>query len=361
MYDVARLDGGAGSVTHTEVVTEMIQIDWELLFRYCGGECTAEERVRFERWLAGDPRHRAFFDAVVQGAVRSVDPIMDAGDVERVPALHVPRHRSWRPATVLGPASRGQPFRAAVLVAAAAVVALSGIWLVARGNQPPERPTVRTLATRPGERAELRFADGSRIVLAPASRIRYVVSRESRVREVTLQGEALFDVVHDARQPLVLRAGRLIVRDLGTTFDIRAYPEDREARVIVADGRVVVRVPGASADGRALAVGAGELARVDRRGTIAVVRVEASGYTAWAAGRLAFDAAPLADVAAQLQRWYGIPIEITDAVLERRDFTGSFEDGERLGDVLAVLSAAVGARIDRHGDTVRLRARTAAR
>ncbi|MGH7717268.1 MAG: FecR/PupR family sigma factor regulator [Gemmatimonadaceae bacterium] len=50
-------------------------IDIDLLFRYQGNECTPQERERFERWLAADPRHRRFMNALVVAAGLSLDKI----------------------------------------------------------------------------------------------------------------------------------------------------------------------------------------------------------------------------------------------------------------------------------------------
>jgi ferric-dicitrate binding protein FerR (iron transport regulator) len=49
----------------------MIDVDWELVFRYFGNECSAEERERFERWLAADPQHQAIVNAAVMAAGRT--------------------------------------------------------------------------------------------------------------------------------------------------------------------------------------------------------------------------------------------------------------------------------------------------
>jgi transmembrane sensor len=142
-----------------------------------------------------------------------------------------------------------------------------------------------------------------------------------------------------------------MVKDIGTTFDVRAYPGETHVRVVVVEGSV--DLGGAEAAGQARRLRRGDLARRDSHGAIDIRVVDPSRYVAWTEGRLLFDEAPMREVAAQLARWYGTPVIIADSVLSTRDFTGSF-NGEPLRDVLAVIAAAVHARVDWRADTARL-------
>jgi transmembrane sensor len=95
------------------------------------------------------------------------------------------------------------------------------------------------------------------------------------------------------------------------------------------------------------------------RGDVGVVRpagIEAgrgaaqADDIAWMQGRLVFRDAPLSRVASDLRRWYGVELRVADTALLQRHFTGSFvnESGDRVVDIIAL---ALGARVQRHGDT----------
>jgi ferric-dicitrate binding protein FerR (iron transport regulator) len=326
----------------------MLDIDWELMFRYCGNECTPEERERFERWLEESSRHREFFDAVVLGASRAADAPPDTPPP--TPVLRLPFDAlSRRPSS-----SRMMPWRAAAAVAAIAavivLVKLSGALdriLVGRRIAVAER----TITTHPGERAQINLPDGSRITLASESTVRYPVDMSGSRREVTLTGEAMFAVVHDDARPFIVRADDAMVKDVGTTFDVRAYPGETHVRVVVVEGSV--DLGGAKAVGATQRLRRGELGRRDAHGAIEIREVDPARYVAWTDGRLLFDETPMREVAAQLARWYGTPVVIADSALSSRDFTGSFND-DALPTVLAVISAAVHARVDWRADTARL-------
>jgi transmembrane sensor len=330
----------------------MLDVDWELMFRYCGNECTSEERERFEEWLAADARNREFFDAVVLGAGRVLDsptPTPPAMPVLRIPFNALSQHRSAS-RTVWWRAGLSTAGIAAGIAAALVLASRTGFLhrlLPGRSGAVAERATT----TRPGERAQISLPDGSRIMLASESTVRYPVDLSGSSREIALSGEAVFVVAHDAARPFVIRANGALVKDVGTTFDVRAYPGETHVRVVVVEGSV--DLAGTEPASPTQRLRRGELGRLDAHGAIDVRVVDPSRYVAWADGRLLFDETPMREVATQLGRWYGTPVIIADSALSTRDFTGSF-NGEALSTVLAVVTAAVHARVDWHADTARL-------
>src|SRR6185437_8203921 len=131
----------------------MLDIDWELLLRYCERECAPRDRERFDRWRGAMPRF------------------------------------GWLAAAV-------------ALLLISAPVALR----VAHHHAAPARRAERTVSTRLGERAIVRLSDGTQIVLAAASTLRYATAQLSAAREVEVTGEAYFDVAHDTARPFVVHA-----------------------------------------------------------------------------------------------------------------------------------------------------------
>ena len=75
---------------------------------------------------------------------------------------------------------------------------------------------------------------------------------------------------------------------------------------------------------------------------------------AWTTGKLVFRDAAIDEVSADLKRWYGVELRVTDSALLRRHFTGSFTS-EPATRVLDVVALALGARAERRGDTVYIR------
>ena len=219
---------------------------------------------------------------------------------------------------------------------------------------------MRTVATAVGARDSLRLPDGTHVVLAPGSRLDVAAGYGSDRRDVVLRGEAYFDVVHDDVRPFVVHAEDAFVRDIGTAFVVRSDAAEG-VEVVVTKGSVSVAHRAARDDEAVLHAGDRAIVAADRR--VLVSRGGATPEdTSWLRGRLVYRDAPLAEVRADLRRWYGLELRLADSALGARHLTATF-DGESADEVLRVIGLALGADVERRGDTavVRPRASTPAR
>ena len=300
----------------------------------------------------------------------------------RTPVIATPRH-------VVQPRRVPGWHRAAGLLAASAVFAAGLTWwrtggLAGRGIVGPTvaaggTATAQRYTTGVGERQVLHLADGSQVVLGPASTLDVPAGYGGTIRHVRLAGEAYFRAQHDARRPFEVAAGDAIVRDIGTAFVVRA-PDGgtreggafatggrRAVEVAVTSGAVQLRAASDSVGQRTAAVSAGVLLHAGDRGRVLAatgsaapaVSVVARGAdvaadTAWTTGHLVFRDAPLGEVAGALHRWYGIQLRFADSTLAQRHLTATFA-GESTDAVLRVVGLATGARFERRGDTVVVR------
>src|SRR6266478_6130011 len=212
-----------------------------LLARYVAGECTPAEARELEQWCAASLEHQARLDALraiwtarrtprswdVEGIWARVRRTMRA-DARRAPAFG--RHLEGE---------RGRRWLAAPLAAAAVLLLLVGATLaILNSRRLP--PPMREYATSRGQRGTLQLPDGSRLILAPESRLRIPADFGRGARELSLDGEALFTVVHDSTRPFRVRAKGAVAEDIGTRFDLRAYAEDSLVAVAVAEGVVAL-------------------------------------------------------------------------------------------------------------------------
>jgi transmembrane sensor len=164
-------------------------------------------------------------------------------------------------------------------------------------------------------------------------------------------------VAHVEGRPFQVRTAHTVAEDRGTRFDIRAYPVDAEARVVVAEGEVAVSgAPGGSAaggDGPVLVRG-GSVAYADSVGGVRVAPgVAADSYLAWTRGELRFVGTPLPEALAQLGRWYDIDLRLGDTRLETKSLTASFR-ADPVDDVVHTLERVLSVRVQRDGRTMTL-------
>lgn len=338
------------------------EADWESFARYVAGESSEAEQERIRAWAAADPRHRELLESAGQTwgasghAVREWDAVAAWSRVQRRLEGREgagERRRRTRSLALLRTPARwlGGAQHWAVAAALAAIlgggVAAMALWTW--GRAATRSSLAQELTTPKGGRATVRLADGSRVVLGPDSHLSIPPDFGRSRRDVELTGEAFFDVAHDAAHPFSVRSGAAVTQVLGTQFDVRAYPDAGNVRVVVAEGRVWFRAQGQpNAKAAVLLPGdMGELAdgsaRVTRR------RVDPDAYLGWQQGVLTFDDAPLSEVAAELQRWFGVQVRIGDPSLRGRRLTASFHD-QSLDEVTAVIAASLGLECVKIGD-----------
>jgi transmembrane sensor len=342
-----------------------ISIDWRLVAACLAGDATPEEQSRLDAWVRADPSRaaaiaelRGRWEASATSHVQtdrakrdalweSLHARMHAHDheSEAVPAAH--GHRS-PPSTRTRrgiPRWAGMGFVIVGVVLGATLASIHS-WVSWQPSRTAVAGHMAEYRTRPGQRAEIRLADGSRVSLSVASRLQILEHFGTRQRVVRLHGNAVFSVVHDTDIPFIVQAAGQSVRVLGTTFAVRAYDADSVATIAVREGKVSVR--------QALLT-TGQAVTVTRDGRMTRGVATPDNFES-AVGRLSFRGVPLADALPELERWYDVSIRLADPALGRERLTITVTDGG-VSDLVAALEAIFPARVVRHGHTITIYAR----
>jgi transmembrane sensor len=274
----------------------------------------------FALWLETDPAHAAAYDAV-QYALEEADAVL-AALPEPAPEPAPEAANDNPPGWLAG--RRGWLGGA---IAASLVVALTSVMWFAPGGETLYR-------TAPGETRLIALADGSTVELAGGSTLALEGARAARLE----QGQALFTIRHDAADPFVLEAGGERLVDAGTVFDVRLAGETLD--VAVAEGAVIV-----DPRGEAIRLDPGERA-VRADGRFRLAEVDAAAVGEWRRGRISFDTASLAEIAAELTRATGTRFSSSDTATR---LSGSIALDAVRADPQA-LEPLLGVRITRSDD-----------
>ncbi len=351
---------------------------WLLLDRYLAGELTPTEREQFEQWMALVPARRTWVESLrritreTSTSRQSRSASTDAAWRRAAQRLRIApgtnvvlnatarssqdrRARRTKPTwpwrgSIGRVQSRAGLFIAGALAAGVAVIALAIV-----GSEHDRARPVHRFATNAGEQVGVTLSDGTSIVLAPASVLTVGSGFGRSARDVTLDGEAAFTVTHDARVPFTIHTSWAVLRDVGTTFVVRAYQTDRGTRVAVREGAVSVTSAGAPA--AVVTLGAREAASIDGQGRLHLGgATDADALLAWMRGRTVFNDARLGDVVRDLSREFDLEILVPDSSLARLPVTASFAE-EPVETILDDITAIVGARYTRAGRTIVIRRR----
>ncbi|MCX5761511.1 MAG: FecR domain-containing protein [Gemmatimonadetes bacterium] len=343
---------------------------WLLIDRYLDGDPSAREPVRL--WLAGDPSRAAIIRdlrtireaATTIASPRRVDEAwnrfragIDAQQASRSGELAFTIHPELAGTLVAHvPDSRWTLRRTAVRLAsrAAAVLLLTGAtwWardVMATPDGSGERPRVFTSAK--GQRPSFLLTDGTRVTLAPESRLIVPARFDRTTRDVILEGRGYFEVDHRSTLPFIVHVKNVLVRDFGTRFAVHGYSADTAVRVLVTSGKATVRsdltvaVPGDMLE-------TGMEATLNTVGAASVrSSVDTAQALGWRAGTLEFVEARFGDVVTELSRWYDVEVVFSEPSLKSRRLSVRVPDAP-LPTVLDQLARAAGAQVVRHGRVV---------
>jgi ferric-dicitrate binding protein FerR (iron transport regulator) len=185
-------------------------------------------------------------------------------------------------------------------------------WFVSQKFQPGNEVFTRVVAGS-GQISKVELPDGTEVWLNSGSAISYGSRFSTRNRNIELQGEAFFQAARNEKLPLVVTAGELKVKVLGTTFNVNAYPETGSVDVVLEEGSVEI----VNAGGKSFRylLKPGELARFDRNNRqMLISEINPAKFTAWKDGIINIYDQTMEELVKRLENRYNQKFEISDDV-----------------------------------------------
>lgn len=187
-----------------------------------------------------------------------------------------------------------------------------------------------TFQTPKGTTSRIRFEDGTEVVLNSQSLLRYPATFSGNERRVSLEGEAYFDVAHQAGQPFIVSMAESEIKVLGTTFNVSAYAKDEAIITTLLTGKVQFKrgqqnftlLPGEQS--------------ISTQSHFTKQLVSAQGYIMWMDGYFFFDNQSIASILETVKRWYDLD-EIQFQTKSTEKFSGTFKRSKSLQELLSNL------------------------
>ena len=213
----------------------------------------------------------------------------------------------------------------------------SGFLFFRQSNLPQEQQfAMQEITTPMGVRSHVILPDGSDVTLNAESTIKFKIPFDHKTREVSLKGEAFFDVQKNPKIPFVVKSGDVNVTVLGTRFNCKAYEDESNISVVLAEGKVSLNTNGGQT-GEVLILKPGDRAVFDKTTRLTVLTNGIiDKFIGWHDGKLVFDETPMPEVAIQLGRWFGVEIEVDDPQIKNYKLTTTFEN-ESLQEILELI------------------------
>jgi ferric-dicitrate binding protein FerR (iron transport regulator) len=228
-------------------------------------------------------------------------------------------------------------------------------------TSPTSSPGFYTVIAPKNQKSRLYLVDGTKVWLNCGTALKYKSDFNMDKREIYLDGEAYFEVAKNPLKPFMVHASSLVVKALGTSFNVKCYPEDKTVEATLIEGKLavyngnandqkkhtVLLLPNEKAtfnkmDSKLVVSQLGDSKNGDNKLRNTSDRSDAhsiESVISWKDQELVFENEPFDELAKRLERWYNVSIEIKDSsVLAGNRYTGKFLHNESLDVVLKIIS-----------------------
>ena len=180
-------------------------------------------------------------------------------------------------------------------------------------------------STSIGENKTITLSDGTKVTLNANTTFSYPEKFSEESRDVSLQGEAFFDVAHNPEKPFKVATGNgMNIQVLGTVFNVKSYPEDQNVETTLVSGKVkVVEEQNQKTVVLAPSQRATYVKDADK---LIVDNVQTTKFTAWREGKLIYDETPIRQVISDLKRKYKVDISVESPGIMDYKYTGEFDN-----------------------------------
>lgn len=208
-------------------------------------------------------------------------------------------------------------------------------YLISTTDQNPVPETLCTVSAPKGHIAKCVLPDGTGVWINTNSSITYdIASYNGACRDISLLGEAYFEVSQNKGKPFVVKTPLANVIVTGTSFNVKAYPESGSVEAVLAEGSIDMELNNPSLSQKiGLSPGERAIYRKDQA-NILVDKVDCNVHTAWRNGEIIFKDATMQDLLNELERIYDIRFKMEDKSIGGYRFRGMFSYNNNLIDAL---------------------------
>ena len=358
---------------------------WEIIAKKLAGEASVHELEELENTLRQHPELHYSLQTISDLWFHSLPVTEDASQaferhLDRMKAQGIEMEPADNQEVVEFEEATGR-FKWLKWMAMTLVVFVAGWYFFMKETNPGSSKSAPTLAlnsevsTKNGSRSKIMLPDGTQVWLNAGSKLTYGKEFGNSLREVTLTGEAYFDVVKDSSRPFLIHARNVDIRVLGTAFNVKSYPGDKTTETSLIRGSVEVSIKNrpkekiilkpneklvvnSELDSIVAKPSQPKVARTIRNAPQVVLdqvnyheKEQVIVETSWVENILIFDAETFAELAPKLERWYGVKIIFTAQDIQNIRLTGSFK-GESLQTALKGLKITANFNYTIKNDTV---------
>lgn len=317
----------------------------DLIAKVLAGEASREEVDLLEGWMDEAPDNKLYFEQT-QNLFAQIDGFKVEHKVNTAKAWEKLNTRISESETKVIPLfKRPNSLRIAASIILLAVLGLILNYVFDNNTSEPVMLSAKTKVL------EQKLPDGSTVTLNKNTEIAYVVNKKN-VRQVKLKGEAYFEVVHNEKVPFEITIDDVVIKDIGTAFNVKALPGSNVIEVWVESGEVQFY----SESSKGLTLVKGEKALYDKitKQFTKSIPNPVENTISYKSRIFQFKESTLREVLAQVNEVYGTSIRLSDERLGNCRVTTLFNN-EDLETLLSIIAETLDLEIEKSGDVILLK------
>jgi len=253
-------------------------------------------------------------------------------------------------------------------IAACLLMATAFYWFdIKKGNE-SIGDSLLSYSSPLGKKKSITLTDGTKVILNGGSKLTVTVNYNVNRRDVTLEGEGYFDVVHNAQKPFTVHTAKIDIRDIGTIFNVKAYGTDKTTEASLIKGAVEIILNNKTKskillnpNHKLVLLNNKDLNIAEDKKSVKALFVvrnvtkntdnDSVVETDWTQNKLTFSDQPFDEIAIQMERWYGVKINIINPAVKNYHFTATF-DHEDITQVLEALQLSGNFKYRKEGNII---------
>ncbi len=327
------------------------QIDWPLLAKYLSGESSDKENAEVLNWLEKDNENQKLIDSMkgvwelpeIDYEPSDVNALWNevaekagiTGQSKEQVIYKMPGKQDENILSLFLNKLRTPVLRYAAVFLLAISIPFLYYLFSGRGGE-VDLVNWKTVIVDQAKQSSLTLNDGTKLFLDSGTRIQIPENFGVDSRIVKLEGEAYFEVFTDPEKPFIVYSANAFVKVLGTKFNIRAWEETAEVKVVVAEGRVSFGIDDSPDKKIILDKGFGGILTASDELSVPQ-QVDIKRSLSWMRGEISFNDNRFSEVLSQVGRWYDIKFILRDSTIINERLSVTIHNNS-LPEVLEVLS-----------------------
>ncbi len=316
---------------------------WAAISSVINGNASAEQKELVNLWLSESEGNRKFYEIVSENVD---DGLVSSDEIKE-------RIFSNIQSQVLSPkANKRFNFWIPAAAAVAAILITVAVFSWFINPKTETHVTFLESVTPYGVKTKIVLSDSTVVYLNAGTHIKYPSQFKGKTREVSLSGEAYFEVYRDQKHPFIVKTSDVSIKVLGTHFNVKTFPEEDLFEASLLEGSISLSLNKSKKDEMVYLKPNQKASYKKSMAQISVQKVNAELDASWKDGKFYFNNEYLPSILRALERNYNVPVKLMTEKLNSEVYTGLFNKNRTIYQTLDIMKLHKNFIYETRNDTI---------